>query len=293
MGKPDPSVLAIVLSYAAPEAVERCVGFIRRQTFPTAEILVVDNDSPVPPDEAALRRTGATRIRVMRLPENLGPAGGYANGFSAFLESGHDYVWVMDDDCMPATDCLESLLYEVVCRNGRVYAQPAMFNATTGAREDHWGFDGVLIPRGAVEMGGVPDPRFFICYEDTEYLRDRLPGVGYSGVRVESAAVAAALRPPDVRSPAWKYYYRSRNHLYFYLYMRRHLPATTRLKMELYDEYLQVRRILRIENDRPTKLAYHFRGVLDGLRGHLGRTLMPEHPDRPWELQTPSPSSRQ
>jgi GT2 family glycosyltransferase len=292
MSTADPSVLAIVLSYAAPEAVERCVSYLRRQTFPVSEILIVDNDSPVPPDDAALLHTGGTPIRLMRLPENLGPAGGYAIGLSAFLESRYDYAWLMDDDCMPATGCLEALVCEVLCRDEDVYVQPAMFNASTGAREDHWGFDGVLIPRRAVELGGLPDERFFICYEDTEYLRDRLPNVGYGGVRTEDAVIAAALRPADVKSPSWKYYYHARNHFYFYMYMRRQLSLRTRLKIELYEEWKQVRRVLRVEADPATKLAHHFRGVFDGLRGRLGRTIVPEHPDRPWALQTPRPHPR-
>jgi GT2 family glycosyltransferase len=282
----DPLVLAIVMSYAAPEAVNRCVRFIQRQTFRPTGVLVVDNDSPVRPDPAMLCLTGEVPVRVLPLPENLGPAGGYAAGFAAALETNCDYLWVMDDDCMPASDCLELLMYEMLRQDGQAHAHPALYSAMTGEREDHWGFYGVLIPRGAVERAGVPFDRFFICLEDTEYLRDRLPGAGYPGVLVDDATVAAALRPPDVSTPAWKYYYNSRNHVFFYLRMRPHLPMISRIKIELYFEYGEIQRIMRIEDDRRDKLVHLLRGVFDGLRGRMGRTLVPDHPDRPWALKS-------
>src|SRR4051812_39996295 len=106
------------MTFAAPEAVERCVHFLQRQTFALDAILVVDNDSPIPPRESLICLIGEAPVQVMQLRENLGPAGGYAAAFSGTLESTYDYLWVMDDDCMPAHDCLELLLCEMVRRDG-------------------------------------------------------------------------------------------------------------------------------------------------------------------------------
>jgi GT2 family glycosyltransferase len=169
--------------------------------------------------------------------------------------------------------------------DSRAHVHPVLYSAATGVREDHWGFYGVLIPLRAVQEAGIPDARFFICYEDTEYLRDRLPRAGYPGVLVEGAAVAAALRPADVATPAWKYYYNSRNHVFFYLYLRQHLSLATRIKIELNFEYGEVRRILQIENDRAEKLLHLFRGIFDGLRRRVGKTIVPGYADRPWEVR--------
>lgn len=43
---------------------------------------------------------------------DTGPADGNAIGLRAFLETGADAVWVMDDDCAPDPRCLATVLSE-------------------------------------------------------------------------------------------------------------------------------------------------------------------------------------
>ena len=46
----------------------------------------------------------------MRLPENLGGAGGFRAGMKAAYDAGFDRIWLVDDDVVPAPDCLTVLL---------------------------------------------------------------------------------------------------------------------------------------------------------------------------------------
>ena len=51
---PEPSVMAVVLTYNAPASLERCLLSFAAQTTPPQAVLVVDNASVPPGDPAAL-----------------------------------------------------------------------------------------------------------------------------------------------------------------------------------------------------------------------------------------------
>jgi hypothetical protein len=80
-------VLAVVLTFNAPDGAAACVNAIQAQTRPPDAILVVDNDSEVPVDEALLTALGPAPVVVARLEEDVGPAGGYAVGLERFASS--------------------------------------------------------------------------------------------------------------------------------------------------------------------------------------------------------------
>ena len=96
-------VAAVVLTHDAPEALGRCLAALDAQVAPLGAVLVTDCASRFPLDEVARR---FERVEVRRLPENLGPAGGYAEALTAFLDTGFEWAWVMDDDCVPVPDAL-------------------------------------------------------------------------------------------------------------------------------------------------------------------------------------------
>ena len=49
-------------------------------------------------------------LQVIDSPENLGGAGGFHLGTKAAVEQGWDRLYLIDDDVVPAHDCLEVLL---------------------------------------------------------------------------------------------------------------------------------------------------------------------------------------
>ena len=280
-----PSVLALVLTYESPEGVARCLAALRAQSTAVAAILVVDNASRPPVTVA----DGDPPVRILRLPENVGPAGGYAAGLRAFLEEDFEWVWVMDDDCRPTPGALGGLSDAIATADAPSLFFPAVVDDRTDARTSGLGWWGAMIPRSAVEQCGVPAEELFYWVEDIEYF-SRMRDAGFAHVRVDTAVVNINMTRDDAAMPAWKYYYRTRNSTHARLEIFRGntaVPRSTR------DRYLQLwkatrstarlaaRSVIREHDHRLRKLAAVGRGLVDGIRGRLGRTVVPDHAHRP------------
>jgi GT2 family glycosyltransferase len=278
----DAGILAIVLTFNAPDGAAACLSAIQGQTRAPDAILVVDNHSDVPVDQEELARLGSIRVEVQRTAENNGPAGGYAAGLERFRGLGYRYAWVMDDDVEPAADALGRLVDEIQRRGDRAVVGPVTRDLNTGESWEGWGWWAVLIPRAAVELAGVPDVRLFWGLEDQEYLRDRLPLAGFPLVRCDSAIVPITVRPAARALVPWKRYYLARNVTYRYLYGRSHVPALVRLKSLAAYLREQVGVIWARGRGRPTQYLYLARGVFDGVCGRLGKRVSPGSGDRPW-----------
>ena len=73
-------------------------------------MIVVDNASERPHPRGARRRTRGLPLQRIHLDENTGGAGGFRAGVEAAYEQGFDRIWLMDDDVVPAPDCLAVLM---------------------------------------------------------------------------------------------------------------------------------------------------------------------------------------
>jgi rhamnopyranosyl-N-acetylglucosaminyl-diphospho-decaprenol beta-1,3/1,4-galactofuranosyltransferase len=262
------SVLAIVLTHNAPRALTRCLDAIVGQTRPPDALVVVDNASS---PAAAVPDASAVRERlVIRMEENLGPAGGHARGLAELLARTESYAWVMDDDCVPAPECLERLLAAAAAADTPGLVFPNWIDGATGEVANYPAWCGFLIPREIVAAVGLPREDFFWWAEDTEYLRWRIPEAGYAVMREPRAEVLhARVRITDSK-PAWKVYYEVRNSVYYRLFVQRRKPKRfLRLARTL---LRTLGRVLR-EDDRRRKLRLYGRGIVDGLTKRLGRTV--------------------
>jgi rhamnopyranosyl-N-acetylglucosaminyl-diphospho-decaprenol beta-1,3/1,4-galactofuranosyltransferase len=260
----EPCVFAIVLTYSAPGALVACVRALMTQSVMPDEVLIVDNDG----EPAAERSLAAAdvrwdRVRVIREPENTGPAGGHATGLREFLASDRDLAWVMDDDCIPEGGCLEALLNATGERREGVFVFPDWI-APSGEITRYPAWCGFLISSDVVGRAGLPRSELVWWGEDTEYLMWRIPAVGYPRQHSDAARVRHLMARATEKRPGWKYYYEARNSVYLRLRYRRH-PA--RLARTI--GRLLVRVALR-ENERGRKLRLIVQGTIDGLRGRLG-----------------------
>jgi GT2 family glycosyltransferase len=283
------SVAAVVLTYEARAALERCLDAIAGQTSPPGAVLVTDNASPTSVGDLADRYENVT---VTRLAENLGPAGGYAAALTAFLATRFEWAWILDDDCVPAPSALAQQL--AIAEPGRVVFATVRWAETGEVVRGH-GWWGVLIPRSVIQRIGVPDPALFWWTEDTEYLQRRMSRGRVPTVWTEEPVVAVSRARPDASKPAWKYYYEARNQVYHRLYEQRpsaserlvrprprHLQLRSRLWRSVRAvSKLAGRAVLREHEDRRAKVAMVARGAFDGSRGKLGRTVVPDSADRP------------
>lgn len=283
-GASSEQVAAVILTYNARPSLERCLSALSAQTASVAGILITDNASAEPVNDLVAGIDGAN---VTRLAENLGPAGGYAAALTAFLETGYEWAWVMDDDCVPVPDALETQLR--LASQDRVVLATVRW-AETGEIVQGHGWWGALIPRSIVERVGVPNADLFWWTEDTEYLQWRIPQAGFEVVWTEAPVIAVSRGRPDATKPAWKYYYEARNQVFHRLYVQRSktTPAPYHLKLRIRVKRatrsvakLTVRAAFREREGRVSKLVMIGRGTIDGIRGRLGRTVLADSPDRP------------
>ncbi|WNW09649.1 glycosyltransferase [Pseudomonas sp. DTU_2021_1001937_2_SI_NGA_ILE_001] len=71
------------------------------------QVLVVSNASTAPLGK--LTEQWPEQVRVIRLDRNTGSANGYAVGIQAALESGAQFLWLMDDDNAPTVHAVATL----------------------------------------------------------------------------------------------------------------------------------------------------------------------------------------
>ncbi len=103
------TVAVVVVTFNRADLLERMLaGLDALETRPDA-VYVVDNASTDHTQEV-LDRARNLGLVSMLMPDNLGGAGGFQAGLRAAYDAGFDRIWLMDDDVVPAPDCLTVLL---------------------------------------------------------------------------------------------------------------------------------------------------------------------------------------
>ena len=271
-------VMALVLTYNAPRALERCLTAIAAQTLRPASVVVIDNAGSTPTEEVVDRIDGL-EVEVLRMEHNTGPAGGHAAGLRHFLASSLPQAWVMDDDCVPEATCLAELEAERSRNDRPALIFPTWIDEPSGEVVNWPAWCGFLVARQVVADVGVPREDFFWWAEDTEYLHYRIPVAGHLVSRADEARVLHGRVRAGTSKPAWKVYYEVRNSVYYRLWVQRrrgrrfYRLGRTLLRM--------LGGVLLREDDRPRKLWLYARGVFDGLLGRLGKRVPVEIAEQP------------
>src|SRR3712207_5668423 len=102
------TVCAVVVTYNRVDLLRECLEAVTGQTRAPDAVLVVDNASTDGTREMVREEFPA--VELLELPANEGSAGGFHEGMKAAVARGVDWLWVMDDDTIPAPDALELLL---------------------------------------------------------------------------------------------------------------------------------------------------------------------------------------
>ena len=258
-------VLALVLTHNAPQSLARCLLAIAAQVDRPDEVLIVDNASEPRVDESVLPKIGLP-LRVVRSEVNGGPAGGWAIAFREFLASDFTHAWVMDDDIIPDHDCLAYLRDATKDAPALAFAFPIAIQPDGSI--GRWGsWCGFLVSRDIVDTVGLPLEGLFWWAEDAEYCEWRIPQAGFPRRIIDEAVVQHdAIRQEGV-IPRWKYYYESRNSLYYHLYVMHRIGRYPKKITGLV-----MRALLRQKGDRIGCLRAIYRGLYDGAFGRLGTT---------------------
>lgn len=191
-------VTAVIVTFNRKDLLQRCIDSVANQTYPLNKILIVDNASTDGTIES-LKSNGwlqNSRIQILRLEENMGGAGGFSIGWQNAIESGAEWLWVMDDDGFPAKDCLEKLIGIALQKNIQAISplQVDIHDSTKPAfpsldADGNWIvklphhpksdnpftpshanlFNGLLIAKSVVIKIGLPRAELFIRGDEVEY----------------------------------------------------------------------------------------------------------------------------
>lgn len=184
-------VAAVVVTYNRLELLKECLEKLLSQTTP-CDVLIVDNASS-DGTEAYIKNTYAdnARIHYRNTGANIGGAGGFNVGMRWAVEAGYEFVWVMDDDCMPREDALEKLLdadrilqgnygwlSSVVlwkdgheCKMNRPKYKSSKIGVTNIAEATQASFVSLFVSSITIVKYGLPIKEFFIWGDDIEYTR--------------------------------------------------------------------------------------------------------------------------
>jgi len=236
------TVAIVVVTYNRADLLVNLLDGLAGLQRPADAVIVVDNAS-TDHTAAVLAESSLPGLRVITTPENLGGAGGFRAGMKAAYDGGFDRIWLMDDDVVPAPDCLTVLLatdedclmsvrentdgglIELAAtrfdlRNPLAIKPKTASVMTTypdrasmpeRVELENVAFEGFMVRRRVVETIGLPDASFFIFYDDVDYaLRARR-----AGWRIWAIRDARLVRQLDFSQQhdlsSWKGFYMYRN----------------------------------------------------------------------------------
>ncbi len=298
---PTLSIASITVVHDGEALLARHLDALLRQTHALSEIIVVNNASS--DGTLTLLSERYPQITVISLPSNTGVGGAYATGLDyAIRQMRHDWVWLFDQDSIPAADTLQELL-KALADTGRAMSEvailaPLCVNENTGRKypsllwkngwrnvvlKENISFVDAVISSGsllrcdAVQHAGPPRADFFIDFVDLEHCL-RLRSEGFKIAVVRDAILHHTLGSPRVvrfgplshvwaEHVPWREYYKARNEVFTIWTYYPHFASKCSVLRRLLRHALAV---LLFGRDRVTCLKMMYLGVMDGRAGKLG-----------------------
>lgn len=236
------TVAVAVVTYNRADLLRGMLAGLAALTRAPDAVIVVDNASTDHTAEV-LAASDLVGLQVIRSETNVGGAGGFRAAVKEAHDRGFDRIWLMDDDVVPAPDCLAVLMsYDEDClmavredRTGALVEKSALRFDLTRARAvkpktamvettyltraampatvelENVAFEGFMVRRSVVAEIGLPDASFFIFYDDVDYaIRARR-----AGRRILAVRDAVLVRQLDFDQQhdlgGWKGFYMYRN----------------------------------------------------------------------------------
>jgi rhamnopyranosyl-N-acetylglucosaminyl-diphospho-decaprenol beta-1,3/1,4-galactofuranosyltransferase len=239
------TVAVVVVTFNRADLLGRMLDGLAAQTQRPDVVIVVDNASTDHTREVLDAHGASAGLDIQRihLERNTGGSGGFRAGVRAAYDQGFDRIWLVDDDVVPAPDCLEVLMgQDEACvtavredtrghlvekaatdfdlsRPWSVRPKRASVETAYGERSamparveiDVVAFEGFLVRREVVAAVGLPDDSFFIFYDDVDFaLRARRAGYHIWAVR-DAVLVRQLDFDQKYALDTWKGYYMYRN----------------------------------------------------------------------------------
>ena len=232
---PPVKVACVIPTFNRLGTIKKSLDAVISQSRKPDRTIVVDNHSTDGTAQWLLElREQRTDVIPLLLPKNYGGAGGFHYGMKKAYDLGADWIWAMDDDCVPDSDALEQLLNCGIVTCGRSQQEvgflTSQVNWSDGCRHrgnfpypaPDWTighdrceashkiqsatFVSILISRKAIANVGYPVKEFFLWWDDLEFT-NRVVEAGFSAYYIEASKV----KHLTTENKGWKYKLLSRN----------------------------------------------------------------------------------
>lgn len=183
-------IAAVVVTYNRLTLLQECIASLRNQTRKLDEIIIVNNSST----DGTLEWLNVQKDLSVVTQENSGSAGGQHTGIKTAYEKGYDWIWCMDDDCVPAAEALSELtkfIQSNTILNCLVLSKSDSSKLAFGVydltekvfyekysevkrknRIDYASlFNGTLLASNVIKQIGLPIQELFIKGEEIEYFQ--------------------------------------------------------------------------------------------------------------------------
>lgn len=193
-------ITALIVTYNRVALLQETLAAVLKQTISLDEIVIFDNAS-TDNTSAWLKSLHILypndKITIIKSTVNTGGAGGFNEGMKYAYEHGSDWIWMMDDDCVPNPNALERILTSpMFLQNDHhptvgyfasavdwINGERCRMNIPAPAWEWNWyhrdysgcyrinsaSFVSILVNTKAVQKVGYPVKEFFIWFDDWEY----------------------------------------------------------------------------------------------------------------------------
>lgn len=312
-----PGFSSFIVTFNRPDILRSTIEAVLRQTTTPELLLVVDNGTGSAAREVVAEFSD-DRLVYEHTGENLGSAGGVAYGMDALFARGFAWMHSIDDDNPPRTVDTIERLQALIRRNedaklGAVAAFGSGWNWKTGEyrRIPNEALSGDLVVdtvggnshltvrREVIETIGTPERRFFFGFYDPLYCL-RIAQAGYhimvDGELMREYRTLAgridlvprkSLVPLDPYHATWRRYYVTRNYIFR---MTRTFDRPDLARREAGKALLRSAASWARGPRYGARYSGHqLRGIVDGYRGRLGRTVLPQ--SKPQEPDPPGPGS--
>lgn len=228
-------VIAVVVTYNRQSLLSECITALRSQTRQLDAILIVNNGSTDNTEQWLKEQSGIFFVNQ----KNVGSSGGFSTGINWAYQHGYSWIWCMDDDGYPKENALENML---AADDGNLRLMNCAVIDKNDKRSFVWNtqgyktidevntniihgighpFNGTMLHRRIIERVGVPQSKFFLWGDETEYYyrivrRSNIPVCTVANSIHYHPATAFSIKKDWDYTSAWKMYYYVRNRLHIH-----------------------------------------------------------------------------
>ncbi len=250
-----PKVAVIILNYKVKDLTLKALLSVKKSNYKNLQTIVVDNNSKDGLKEALKDQDGITFIQN---DENLGYCGGNNIGIIRALDSGADYVFVLNPDAQVEKEAIKNLVEaaqkedigiagpkvlfddrKTIWYAGGIFDMNNVIGAHRGVDEKDQGQynnvgetdfvtgAAIFIRRDVLDKIGLFDTRYFLYYEDSDFCF-RAKKVGFKVMFVPTAIVYHLNAQSTKLGSPLQDYYITRNRMIF---AAKFLSTRTRLAL--------------------------------------------------------------